>query len=302
MEKNQKTTQHVADHNKQVIDEVPGGETTRAAKAPRTKVCTVNASHRLEDKAFEKKGATIYRCGECGCIMADIVFQHEQYEHSNYYTLRRKTVAEIDEEWGFRWRYILSKIMQQGGQRSSLLDIGAGNGYFVALAKREFGLQATGIEISAAETQFAREVVGVELLNDDVARHQENYDVVTCFNVLEHVSDPHGFLANAVARVKPGGLLALTTPNPGCIHARVRGLQRWNMVDPPHHINLFTRKSLDELLRNQGMHPVRYETLSTYINFVRKFDTRGLIFRKIFFYLLRSAGMGADHFILARKQ
>lgn len=264
------------------------------------KTCTVNATHTLDDKTFEKKGATIYRCRDCGCLMADIDFHHAQYESGDYYTLLRKTQAEVDEEWGFRWRYILRRVMEQD-EPWSLLDIGAGNGYFVALAEREFGVRASGIEISAAETRFAHEVLGVELLNEDIARHMGSYDVVTCFNVLEHVADPRTFLADAGARVKPGGLLVLTTPNPGCIHARVRGIQRWNMVDPPHHINLFSRKSLDELLRGERMHPVRYETLSTYINFVRKFDTRDLLFRRLFFHLLRSAGMGADHFIIARR-
>jgi hypothetical protein len=93
----------------------------------------------------------------------------------------------------------------------------------------------------------------------------------------------------------------LTTPNPGCVHARVKGLKDWNMVDPPHHINLFSRKALYELLSDRKMDVLRYETLSTYINFVRKFDTRNLMFRRLVFNALRLANLGADHFVMARS-
>jgi hypothetical protein len=108
-------------------------------------------------------------------------------------------------------------------------------------------------------------------------------------------------LAAALARVRPGGALVLTTPNPACIHARIKGIRRWNMVDPPHHLNLFTRRALATLLGRHGLRIVRYDTLSTYINLVRRFDTRKLLFRRAFFHTLRAAGLGADHLVIARK-
>lgn len=264
------------------------------------KACVVNPSHHLDPRSLIKQGTPIFRCAQCGCIMADIGFDHGQYESGNYYTLKRKTLADIDEEWGFRWRYILRRIAATG-HPASLLDVGAGNGYFVRVAAREFGLRASGLEISAEETRFARETVGVALINRDVSDHRQRYDVVTSFNVLEHVPHPQAFLSALVARVQPGGLLVLTTPNPGCIHARVRGLEKWNMVDPPHHLNLFSRRALHDLLRARNLEVLRYETLSTYVNCVRRFDTEGLLLRRAVFQLLRWSHLGADHFVVARK-
>lgn len=268
------------------------------------KQCVVDAHHRLGGPAFRKQGADIVRCRDCGCIMADVDFQHEQYESDHYYTLARKSVAEIDEEWGLRWRFILRRLARQVGQETaplSLLDVGAGNGYFVALAAREFGWRAVGLEISERETRFAHEMLGVGLLREDIAGHRGNYDVVTCFNVIEHVPAPRDFLAAVAARVKPGGMLALSTPNPGCIHARVRGLRRWNMVDPPHHLNLFSRQALRAMLAAERLQVLHYDTLSTYINFVRRFDTRGVLLRRLVFQLLRAGRLGADHFLMAKK-
>jgi SAM-dependent methyltransferase len=265
------------------------------------KSCVVAPAHQVDRAGFRRHGVDIYRCHDCGCIMADIPFDHAQYESGSYYTLARKTLADIDEEWGFRWRTVLRWI-RRSGDIATLLDVGAGNGYFVALAGREFGLDAHGIEISAEEIRFASEVVGVDLIGGDVAQHTAQYDAVTCFNVLEHVADPQGFLAAAIARVRPGGVLVLTTPNPGCIHARVKGIEHWNMIDPPHHINLFSRRSLEQILGANGMRTIRYETLSTYINFVRRFDTGNLLLRRLFFNALRLAHAGADHFVIAQKE
>lgn len=162
-------------------------------------------------------------------------------------------------------------------------------------------MRAGGIELSEQEIRFARDTVGVELINERVEEHEQVYDAVTCFNVIEHVPDPRSFLSSVVARIKPGGILALTTPNPGCIHARIHGIEKWGMVDPPHHINLFWRESLADMLRLEALQPIRYETLSTYINFVRNVDTQGLLLRRLFFQLLRLGNLGADHFFLSQK-
>ena len=73
------------------------------------------------------------------------------------------------------------------------------------------------------------------------------------------------------------------------------------MVAPPHHINLFTRAALEEMLKLGGFQIVEYSTLSTYINFVRPFDTKGLLLRRTVFNLLKSTNLGADHFVVCRK-
>jgi SAM-dependent methyltransferase len=263
--------------------------------------CAVHAAHAAPRFAFPKSGVDIYTCPTCGCIMADLDFAHEQYEAANYYTMAFQTKAEIEGEWGFRWRYILSAIKRYAAA-PKLLDVGAGNGYFVHLARTEFGLLADGLEISAAEADYARATFGIDLIRGDLAGVRDRYDLVTSFNVLEHVKEPVALLQSMTERLAPGGLLVITTPNPTCIHRRLRGLNKWNMVCPPHHINLFTRTALEELLSRAGFDVLEYSTLSTYINAVRKIDTPGLVLRRAAFQALKSANLGADHFMICRRK
>jgi hypothetical protein len=62
-----------------------------------------------------------------------------------------------------------------------------------------------------------------------------------------------------------------------------------------HHINLFTRAALEEMLKLAGFETLEYSTLSTYINFVRAFDTKTLLLRRMVFNLLRSADLASGH-------
>jgi 2-polyprenyl-3-methyl-5-hydroxy-6-metoxy-1,4-benzoquinol methylase len=180
--------------------------------------------------------------------------------------------------------------------------VGAGNGYFVHLARLEFGLRADGLEISAAEANYAHDTFGLELLRGDLSSVTAKYDVITSFNVLEHVKQPMTLLTEMTERLTPPGLLLLTTPNPSCIHRRLKGLTKWNMVCPPHHINLFTRASLQEMLTRLGFETLEYATLSTYINSVRKIDTQNLVLRRAAFQALKTAKLGADHFMICRRK
>ena len=263
--------------------------------------CVVAGSHAPPEHAFVKKGVDICVCPTCGCIMADLEFVHEQYESSDYYTMIHQDQAAIEQEWGFRWRHVL-QTLKRYTNAPRLLDVGAGNGYFVYLARKEFGLQADGLEISDAEAAFARRMFGVELLRGELAALAGQYDVISSFNVVEHVREPTALLAEMRDRLATTGHLLLTTPNPSCIHRRVLGLQKWNMVCPPHHINLFTRRALLEALAHVGFEVLEYSTLSTYIRAVRRFDTQALLLRKLAFQLLKSANLGADHFVVCRRR
>ena len=77
-------------------------------------------------------------------------------------------------------------------------------------------------------------------------------DVITCWDVIEHVEDPAAALRIMGAHLKPGGWLFLSTPDAGSWLARILG-RRWHYLDPLQHINVFSRRNLAALVEVNGL-------------------------------------------------
>lgn len=261
--------------------------------------CAAEPEVQITTPSFQRNGIDVYVCPSCGTYVCDSGYVIDQYDDS-YYTIATSDLEEIEGRWGFRWRYVLDRIVDRVEPGSSILDVGAGNGYFTKLARDEYGLDATGIEISDASADFARDVLDVELVVEDLAVHAPTYDVVTAFSVIEHVEQPREMLDALIERVRPGGLLVLATPNPQCIQRRVRGEKRWGMICPPHHLNIFTRAGLERMVTDAGLTPLSWETISTSVKAVRRFDTESQLLRRAIFRAFRATHLGADQLLLAR--
>jgi len=136
----------------------------------------------------------------------------------------------------------------------TVLDVGCGDGAFLNGA-RGAGLQTRGIELNkdAREkaTNKGHEVLD-SLLQDLDGSLQ--YDLVTAFQVLEHVADPVQFLRLMAKVVRPGGYLAVGVPNHG-------GLYRLAPLDPhtwpPHHVTRWTLSHLEQAGSRAGLKVVR---------------------------------------------
>lgn len=136
------------------------------------------------------------------------------------------------------------------GQR--LLDVGCGNGKFLAFAT-ELGWQSEGVDFDANAVQVAREqgLVAHHGSIDTLRDRSEYYDVITLSHVIEHVHDPVTMLSRCRSLLKPGGLLWLETPNlTSAGYARYG--QFWRGLEPPRHLALFTWSSMHNALVQAG--------------------------------------------------
>jgi 2-polyprenyl-3-methyl-5-hydroxy-6-metoxy-1,4-benzoquinol methylase len=263
-------------------------------------VCILDATHPPAKPLFKFRDFQITQCGGCGLIMSASAVEEEAREDESYYTLAHTAAAAVYFEWGFRWRWILGEIAKFKSPGTAL-DVGAGNGLFVKIAAEEYHWKSRGLELSRQAITFAKTVLDVDLEPRMLNEVPDRFDLVTCFNLLEHLVDPLALIGEMRERLNPGGLIALTTPSPACIHARIKGLQKWGMVAPPHHVNIFTRRALEVALAKSGFELLKYDTISTYISFLRRIEKRGSVLRRLAFEALRLTGLGADHLVIARK-
>ena len=142
----------------------------------------------------------------------------------------------------------------EGGR---LLDVGSGSGDFVA-QMAALGWRSEGVDPDPAAVARARaaglDVTQGRLTDLDDAEHAGAFDAITLSHVIEHLHEPATELERVWRLLRPGGLLWIATPNlEGLGHRRFR--TAWLGLDPPRHLVLFTRASLEDLLRRVGFAP-----------------------------------------------
>lgn len=152
-----------------------------------------------------------------------------------------------------------------------LLDVGCADGQFAAAAQRR-GWQASGVELNPPAVQRAR-ARGVEVVEGDVQAMdlgQARFDVVTAWDVLEHVPDPRLFLDRVSRLAAPGGLVVLTTLNRRALVARAFR-SRWSMI-VEDHFTYWDRRSLQHAVAPTGLTPVQERSFGLGRDFVAAVD------------------------------
>lgn len=148
-----------------------------------------------------------------------------------------------------------------------VLDIGAGNGKFLAKA-REVGWEVVGVEPDPAAVAAARNLGldvrkgGVESLAPEPGR----FDVITMSHVIEHLHNPRQVLECAFSLLKPNGCIYIDTPNIDAFGHKRFGLH-WRGLEPPRHLILFNWLSLESLLGDIGFSRImRHPRTDIYVN------------------------------------
>jgi 2-polyprenyl-3-methyl-5-hydroxy-6-metoxy-1,4-benzoquinol methylase len=144
------------------------------------------------------------------------------------------------------------RLIQEYASGANLLDIGCAQGFFLFSASQA-GYTTKGIEISQDAAEYARREFGldIEVKPFEELRFAENhFDVVTLWQVLEHVPYPLTILQEVHRILKPGGLLAVSTPDIEGIPAKILGKRWWDIKRL--HVNQFTTKTLTDILQNAG--------------------------------------------------
>ena len=175
-----------------------------------------------------------------------------------------------------------------------LLDIGAAAGFFVEQA-RAVGWDAEGIEPSSWAVRYATDVLGVRVREgffDKSAFPPRTFDLATFWEVIEHVPDPRAFFENVAGVLKPGGFLALSTPDAGSLVARILGPRWLGWQKIPEHLFFFDLPSLTYLLAQSGFEVVshRYVSLTVSAGFAAERLALSLGFPRIARVLAQKVG------------
>ena len=215
-----------------------------------------------KDRLMKLPGSfRLVRCRQCGLLyinprptLEEIgIYYPEQY---GPYKVTRENqqswIARVDHSYGY-WKRarLVDGAYPQGGR---ILDVGCATGEFLDMMDRMGRWEVHGVETSPAATRYARECHGLDVCNGELAEagYPDSYfDVITIWDVLEHVHDPTGTLAEMNRILKPQGLAIIRVPNASTWDARLFG-PYWVGLDAPRHLYIFSLETLAAFLQNAG--------------------------------------------------
>jgi SAM-dependent methyltransferase len=152
---------------------------------------------------------------------------------------------------------VLAPVIEAMPRHDAVLEIGTGTGVLLERLLRAGFCEAVGIEPSRAAIAAAPPPVR-HLIREGIFVESDfepgRFDLICCFQTLEHVSDPRALAMSCGRLLRPGGLLALVTHDYTAPLNRLLG-RRSPIVDI-EHLQLFCRSSLDRLLNDAGLAPL----------------------------------------------
>jgi SAM-dependent methyltransferase len=191
-------------------------------------------------------------------FLAPVPDDLDSYYPGQYYQLPRNLARLAELAQRERFKLELIRPFESAGD---LLEIGPGWGSF-AYAAKVAGYSVTVVEMDERCRTYLADVVRVSVhepkSNGAPPDGLGSYDVVALWHVVEHLPDFRQMLVDLAGRVRPGGVLAIATPNPAAWQFGVmRGA--WPHLDAPRHLQLIPAKVMKDILRPLGFEPV-FET------------------------------------------
>lgn len=159
----------------------------------------------------------------------------------------KNLLRKLDRQFGVSKR--AKRVMQKGEKAGKILDVGCATGIFLNEMKK-YGWDCYGIEPSAYAAHYAQEFFGIQVSNclfEDNDYPDSFFNVITMWDVLEHVPSPQLALDEVNRLLKPNGLLVLSMPNTNAWEKIFFG-KYWAGWDIPRHTYIFNDKNISDLL------------------------------------------------------
>jgi SAM-dependent methyltransferase len=201
---------------------------------------------------FVKNGYPMHRCGACELVFSAQPPGNDRLEElysAEYFTQGGAGYPDYigDERTHRRQARSYLRTIGKLGARGTLLDIGCAAGFFLDEARRH-GWNVRGCELSSFAQAYAHNTLGLDVtragfLDDEFSPPPHSFDIITLFNVLEHLRQPPLVAAKLFGLLRPGGHLVVETWDTHSWPARLLG-PKWSTYAPPTVIYCFTKLAL----------------------------------------------------------
>jgi len=209
--------------------------------------CTVCGGTRLRPMSGYER-FHLGQCARCGFVFAlaiptleELERHYQGYGRNDY--LSPLTIAA--------YHKVLDSF-EPYRKTNRLIDVGCGIGYFLEVAK-ERGWEVHGTEFTDKAVEICT-AKGISMRKGplDPANYPEgSFDVITSFEVIEHINNPREELSYFNTLLRKGGLVYLTTPNFNSLE-RLYLKDRYNVIAYPEHLSYYTPSTLTRVFKGAG--------------------------------------------------
>lgn len=179
---------------------------------------------------------------------------HDFHQGEDYFNSRKRAIAQ-EEVTG--WRFLKSHADLS---QKRLLDLGCADGALLVLARQYGASQVVGVEVSADAAAYGRKQYELEILEasaDSLPLAEQSFDVVTAFDLIEHVRYPAQLFREIHRVLQVGGIFVGGCPDMGCFDdwgGEWSGVRR-NM----EHLSYFDDRTLSKLAEQAGFQVILLE-------------------------------------------
>lgn len=193
------------------------------------------------------------------CTKTGLIFSRHILDDASLNELYKESIVTFGNETEFIKRDYFAPIAEyiKKWHKGRSLDIGCSNGFFLEVLKDNGYADVHGVEPGEEPKKIARADIRDNIHTGfyGPGLYPDNYfDLITCFQTLDHLSDPLGMLKNMYKNVKPGGHAYLIMHNTKALQAKIFG-EKSPIIDV-EHIYLFNKENLPELCKKAGFNVV----------------------------------------------
>ena len=231
--------------------------------------------HKFESLPESRRGKQkldIKRCSKCGLIATHPPQPNDHWNdkyEGDYWREYQTSIGErrIDErfeefemisEERIKFLHSFYRLLPpplRFNPYGKFLDVGCSMGFLVKAAQDAGFTDARGIDPNQQDVDEGIERYGVNLEQGYIGDYEEDsFDIIMCFNTIEHVSRPDHLMEQMANRLKPNGALVVGTHDIECENYLGEGVN-WKHIKPAEHLYYFSKDTLDLLGRKYGLRP-----------------------------------------------
>ncbi|MEI8137465.1 MAG: methyltransferase domain-containing protein, partial [Bacteroidota bacterium] len=220
--------------------------------------CLICGCDKLKPLIGYYKRHGLVKCSDCNFVIMERIPEKEELD-KHYVSYSYDSVQNLSPITVTRYQTLLDEF-EKYRKTNKILDVGCGRGWFLVEAKKR-GWEVYGTEFSPMAIKLCTDsgISMAEGVLDPSKFESKDFDVITSFEVIEHINNPNQELEAISTLLRKGGLFYITTPNFNSL-MRYYLKADYNVIEYPEHLSYYTKSTLNCVVKKHLLEPIKFQS------------------------------------------